>query len=137
MPANIYIIEDHLLVREMLAEFIDQMADLSVCGSAATAQEALAQIPTLVVDLAVIDVSLPDMDGIQLVSELRARQPALRCLMFSGHQERGYVQRALAGGASGYVAKGNPPELVTAIRLVLTGETYVSPSLHPRFVALW
>ena len=130
MSATIYIIEDHPLVQEMLGEFIDQIPGLQVCGMAATAQEALAQIPTLAVDLVVVDVSLPDMDGIQLVGELRAQQPDLCCLMLSGHQERGYVQRALALGACGYVAKGNPAELVNAIHQVLKGEIYLSQSLR-------
>ncbi len=130
MSTTIYIIDDHPLVQEILVEFINQMPGLQVCGMAATAQEALAQIPTLAVDLVVVDVSLPDMDGIQLVGELRARQPTLLCLMLSGHQERGYVQRALAAGTCGYVAKGNPPELVNAIHQVLKGELYLSQSLR-------
>jgi CheY-like chemotaxis protein len=130
MSATIYIIEDHPLVQEMLGEFINQIPDLHVCGMAATAREALAQIPTLAVDLVVVDVSLPDMDGIQLVSELHTRQPTLRCLMLSGHQERGYVQSALAAGACGYVAKGNPMEIVMAIHQVLKGEIYLSPTLR-------
>lgn len=126
MPTNIYITEDHPLVAEMLGEFINATPGLQVCGAATTAQAALAQIPTLAVDLVLIDVSLPDMDGLTLLETLLARQPTLRCLMFSGHQERDYVARALTLGARGYVAKGNPPELITAIRTVLTGEVYLS-----------
>lgn len=129
MPSTIYIIEDHPLVQEMLGEFINQIPGLQVCGMASTAKQALAEIPTLAVDLVIIDVSLPDMDGIQLIGELRARQPDLRCLMLSGHQEQSYVQRALALGAAGYVAKGNPTEMVTAIHQVLNGEMYLSLTL--------
>jgi DNA-binding NarL/FixJ family response regulator len=130
MGTNIYIIEDHPLMQRMICEFLNRIPDLHVCGSASTAQEALNQLPMAAVDLALIDVSLPDMDGIHLVSELRAQQPTLRCLMLSGHQEQSYVQRALAVGACGYVAKGNPLELVNAIRHVLKGERYVSESLR-------
>lgn len=129
MSANIYITEDHPLVAEMLGEYINAMPDLQVCGAATTAQAALAQIPTLAVDLVLLDVSLPDIDGLTLLETLLAQQPTLRCLMLSGHQEAKYVQRALAVGARGYVAKGNPPELVNAIRQVLTGQIYLSPSL--------
>jgi len=129
MPSNIYIAEDHPLVAEMLGEFINALPDLQVCGAATTAQATLAQIPTLAVDLVIIDVSLPDMDGIDLLATLLAQQPTLRGLMFSGHQERSYVERALALGARGYVAKGNPPELVNAIRQVLAGAIYLSPAL--------
>lgn len=132
MQANIYLIEDHPLMQRMTCEFINRMADLHICGTAATAQEALAQLPTLKVDLVIIDVSLPDMDGIRLVDELHNQQPALRCLMLSGHQEQNYVERALAAGACGYIAKGNPLELIEAIRHVLKGESYVSKTLRPQ-----
>lgn len=130
MVANIYLIEDHPLMQRMMCEFINRMPDLQVCGMAATAQEALGQLPTTAVDLALVDVSLPDMDGIHLVGELHAHQPTLRCLMLSGHQERSYVQRALAVGARGYLAKGNPLELIDAIHKVLKGEIYLSESLR-------
>jgi len=130
MATNIYIVDDHELVQEMLRDFINAMPDLHVCGSALTAGAALAQLPQLAVDLVIVDVALPDLDGIQLVAKLRAQQPGLRCLMFSGHQQRSYVERALAAGAVGFVAKGNPPELITAIRTVLTGELYLSRTLR-------
>lgn len=136
MTANIYLIEDHPLMQRMISEFIKRMPDLQVCGMAATAQEALAQLPSLAADLVLVDVSLPDMDGIHLVSELLEQQPTLYCLMLSGHQEHSYVQRALAVGARGYLAKGNPLELINAIQRVLHGELYLSESLrtiHPEF----
>lgn len=136
MTANIYLIEDHPLMQRMISEFIKRMPDLQVCGMAATAQEALAQLPSLAADLVLVDVSLPDMDGIHLVSELLEQQPTLYCLMLSGHQEHSYVQRALAVGARGYLAKGDPLELINAIQRVLHGELYLSESLrttHPEF----
>lgn len=132
MQANIYLVEDHPLMLRMTSEFINRMPDLQVCGTAATAQDALTHLPTAAVDLVLVDVSLPDMDGIHLVSELRSRRPDLRCLMLSGHQEQSYVERALAVGACGYIAKGNPLELVDAIRRVLKGESYLSQALRIR-----
>lgn len=129
MQANIYLIEDHPLMQRMTTEFINRMADLHVCGMAATAKDALDQLPMIKVDLVIIDVSLPDMDGITLAGALHAKQPALRCLMLSGHQEQSYVQRALDVGARGYIAKGNPLELIDAIRRVLKGEIYLSSAL--------
>ena len=136
MTAHIYLIEDHPLMQRMISDFINRMPDLQMCGMAATAEEALAQLPSLAADLVLVDVSLPDMDGIHLVSELLEQQPTLYCLMLSGHQERSYVQRALAVGARGYLAKGNPLELINAIQRVLHGELYLSKSLrttHPEF----
>lgn len=130
MQANIYLVEDHPLMLRMTTEFINRMPDLRVCGTAATAQAALTELPTTAVDLVLVDVFLPDMDGIHLVSELRRHRSTLRCLMLSGHQEQSYVQRALAVGARGYIAKGNPLELMDAIRRVLKGEIYLSEALR-------
>lgn len=130
MATNIYIVDDNELVQETLREFINAIPGFYVCGGAMTASAALAQIPQLAVDLVIVDVALPDLDGIQLVAQLRAQQPSLRCLMFSGHQQRSYVEQALAVGAVGFVAKGNPPELITAINTVLTGEVYLSSTLY-------
>lgn len=132
MGANIYIVEDNPLMQRMMCEIINRIPDLQVCGVAATAQEALDQIPAISVELALIDVSLPDMNGIDLVKTLHARQPTLACLMLSGHQEQSYVQRALTAGARGYVAKGNPIELQDAIHQVLQGEIYLSGPLRAK-----
>lgn len=130
MQANIYIIEDHPLMQRMMCEFINRIPDLHVCGVAATAQEALAQIPALVVEVVLVDVSLPDMNGIDLVRTLQAWRPALPCLIVSSYQETIYVQQALAAGACGYLFKGDPAELAVAIRRVLKGEAYLSTSTH-------
>lgn len=130
MAANIYIVEDHPLMQRMLREVVNRLPNLYVSGVAASAQEALEQIPPTGIDLVLVDVSLPDLNGIELVRALHAQQPALPCLMLSGHQESSYVQRALAAGARGYIAKGNPLELRDAIEHVLQGGTYLSESLR-------
>ncbi len=129
MPANIYIIEDHPLMQKMIKQFLSRLTSLTICGTAGSAQEALAQIPGDI-DIALVDVSLPDMNGIMLVSELKALYPQLYCLMLSGHQESTYAQRALAAGASGYVTKGNPIELANAIEQVLAGDVYLSEGVR-------
>lgn len=72
------------------------------------------------------------MNGIVLVTELKASHPRLRCLMLSGHQETTYAQRALAAGAQSYVAKGNPSELANAIEQVLAGDIYLSEGVRPK-----
>ncbi|MBX3012271.1 MAG: response regulator transcription factor [Caldilineaceae bacterium] len=130
MATKLYIVEDHPLMQRMLRERIDRLPNLQVIGVAATAEEALTQLATLEVDLVLVDVSLPGMNGIDLVRALLLQRPGLLCLMLSGHQESSYVQRALAAGARGYLAKGNPPELGEAIPQILQGGTYLSSSLH-------
>jgi len=136
MRANIYLIEDHPLMQKMFREFLERVADLQVCSMAASAQEALAQLPTAGADLVLIDISLPDMSSIDLLAKLQATLPTLPCLILSGHQEAVYVQRSLAAGAKGYVAKGNPMELVTAIQQVLAGDSYLSELMRMKLGVL-
>ncbi len=130
MTTSIYIVEDHTLVQRILSEVLKRLLKLHVAGVATTGQEALYQIPIQWVDLVLVDVSLPDMDGIDLVEQLHRQQPALPCVMLSAHQESGYVQRALAAGARGYIAKGNPLELKEAIGQVLQGVIYLSEPIR-------
>lgn len=130
MAISIYLVEDHPLIQRVLHEALHRLLKLHVCGVATTAHEALTQIPGQCVDLVLVDVSLPDMNGIELVKLLHAQQPTLPCVMLSGHQELSYVQRALAVGARGYIAKGNPLELKQAIGQVLAGTIYLSEPLR-------
>lgn len=129
MAHRIYIIEDHAIMRDMIREFLESENDLQVCGSAATAEAAFADLEHLDADLILVDTSLPHMSGIELVSALWQRSPGVRCLMYSGHREPSYVEQALEAGASGYVLKGSPSELPRAIRQVMGGERYVSEIL--------
>ena len=117
-------------MREMLASFLADQTGHEVCGMAATAEEALQQVEEAAPDLLLIDVSLPGMNGIELVQALKSRWPDLLCLMTSGHAETKYSERALAVGAQGYLLKGNPYELPEAIGEVLRGKTYLSESLR-------
>lgn len=128
MPANIYIVEDHPLMQHMMVEFINQLPDLHVCGVGGTAKEALTHLSTRSVDLVVIDLSLPDQNGIELLKLVKQQWPTLPCLMFSSYEETAYVQQAFAAGVGGYLFKGDPDELVLAIRHVLEGKSYRSTS---------
>lgn len=130
--ARVYLVEDHDVMREMIGEFLESQAGLTVVGCAATADAAFAELEELDVDLILVDTSLPDMNGIELVRRLLDRRPATPCLMYSGHRETFYVDRALEVGAKGYVVKGNPNELPGAIQQVLNGDTYLSLALRQR-----
>lgn len=129
MSSNVYIVEDNDRMRALLRDWIDELPGLSVCGAAPSAETALEELPEMTVDLAVVDMSLPGMGGIELVATLREQQPDMRCLILSGHNERSYVERALAAGARGYLLKGEPGEIENAITKVLSGEQYLSSSL--------
>lgn len=119
-------------MQRMLNDFLNRLPDVTVSGIATRGQEALDQLPTATVDLVLIDVSLPDMSGIDLLVELQKIRPGLPCLMLSGHQETIYIQRALAAGARGYVAKGKPLELSDAIQQVLAGEIYLNETVRAK-----
>ncbi|MGH8211643.1 MAG: response regulator [Rhodanobacteraceae bacterium] len=129
MSNSVYIVEDHPRMRDLLREWIDELPGLSVCGTAESAETALRELETLQADVAMIDMSLPMMGGIELVAALRERHPGTRCLILSGHNETSYVERALAAGARGYLLKGEPSEIQAAINRVLAGERYLSAGL--------
>lgn len=135
MTANIYIVEDHLVMQQVLRMHFQRIPDLAICGMATNAEDALIAIPDTDASLVIVDVSLPDMTGIELVSRLRQLLPSLRCLMLSGHEDVVYVKRALNAGARGYLEKGKPKELAIAIKRVLAGEIYLNESVRQKLAA--
>lgn len=124
-PATVFIVDDFPPLREMIAECLELESDLAVCGAAGSGEEALATLPPEGCDLALVDVSMPGMNGIELVRRLAELRPEIPCLMFSGHVEAVYVRDALEAGARGYVMKGDPDALVEAVRRVIGGEVYL------------
>lgn len=130
MAHRIYLVEDHPIMREMIGEFLTTREDLVVSGTAATALAAFRELEKLEVEVVLVDTALPNMNGIELVRKLLARRSETRCLMYSGHTQQTYVRQALEAGARGYVVKGSPRELVTAIHEVVDGGTYLSRKLR-------
>jgi DNA-binding NarL/FixJ family response regulator len=132
---RVFIVEDHEDMRTVLIDFLGLAVGVDVCGTASTAEEAIVSLRDLGADLAVVDVSLPGMSGIDLVQQLRGSHPGLACLMLSGHGEIRYVQRALDAGARGYVLKGDARELPHAIDDILAGGIYLSEPVRQRVSA--
>jgi DNA-binding NarL/FixJ family response regulator len=127
---KLLIVDDHPLVRERVAELINQEPDLLVCGEASDANEALAAAKSLAPDMAIIDITLKDTYGIELVKQLKELYPKLPMLVLSMHEESMYGERALRAGAKGYLAKQEASKkIVDAIRRILRGEIYVSEKL--------
>lgn len=118
-------------MRQMMTAYVSDLPGLCVCGSVPTAEEALDALPGTA-ELVLVDIALPGMSGIDLVVEIQARWPGLPCLVYSGHHEASYVERALSAGARGYVAKGNPAELTDALRCLLRGDRYLGAALRER-----
>ncbi len=132
---RILIVDDHPIFRKGIAMLLQHEADLVICGEAETAAEALGLVDKLLPDIILADISLKDVNGIELVKSLRSLRPELPVLMLSMHEESLYAERALRAGARGYLMKQSPPDLVvTAIRQVLRGDLYLSPSANHRML---
>jgi DNA-binding NarL/FixJ family response regulator len=127
---RVFIVEDHDMVRRMLGKLIDRIPELTLCGAAASAEAALAQIPVQNPQLVLVDISLPDMNGIELIRILHERWPEIQTLTLSGHDERLFAIQALRAGARGYVMKGKVEKVVEAIRLVRNGDIYISEAVR-------
>lgn len=126
------IVEDNATFANTVVHFLSRFTDTTVAALVSTGEAALEQLPQHTVDLVLIDVSLPTMSGIELVSAIRQTRPDLRCVMLSGHHELDYVRRALAAGAQGYVLKENPLDLIEAVRAVAAGDMFLSAELRPQ-----
>jgi DNA-binding NarL/FixJ family response regulator len=128
--ARIFVVEDHETMRLMLDAYLSREDDFVVCRIVETAEAAIEQIADAQPSLMLIDVSLPQMSGLDLVRWVREHHPDLPTLVLSGHGERRYVRNALEAGADGYILKGDMEQVPLAIRQVLRGEQYLSPELE-------
>jgi len=124
---QVFLVDDHTILREGLATLINQSDDLQICGEASTSEEALDRIPQTKPDLVVVDLSLPDSGGMELLRLLKLRHPEIPALVLSMHDESVYAKRALRAGAKGYIMKQEAiTEVQVAIRRVLEGGLYLS-----------
>lgn len=132
---KVLIVDDHPLVRERVAELINQQLDLVVCGEASDANEALAVVKATTPDMAIIDITLKDTYGIELVKQLKSLYPKLPMLVLSMHEESMYGERALRAGARGYLTKQEASKkIIDAINRILAGGMYVSDQLSEALV---
>jgi DNA-binding NarL/FixJ family response regulator len=127
---SILLVEDHTTFANVLIRFLGLTDNLHVAAVAKRAEAALRELQTQNFDLVLVDVALPEMNGISLVGLIHAQYPELPCLMLSGHTLVHYVNRALAAGARGYILKDDTYAIVEGIQQVLRGEIYVSKQLR-------
>jgi DNA-binding NarL/FixJ family response regulator len=124
---RIFLVDDHPLVREGLANLINQQDDLAVCGEAEDSAGAMSGIAESQPNVALIDISLKNESGLELVKKLEERFPLVALIVLSMHEEALYAERSLRAGAKGYVMKRETTKnVLTAIRRVLAGDVYVS-----------
>ncbi len=128
LKTRILLADDHVLVRRGLRLVLDAEADLDVVAEAGDGAEAIKLALEAEPDLAIIDISMPRMTGLQAVSELKRRRPQLRALILSMHENERYLYEALTAGASGYVLKSAADrDLVQACRAAMRGEAFLYP----------
>jgi len=123
---RVLLADDHSIVRAGLRRLLEESGDIEVVAEAADGREAIARVQADPPDVAVIDISLPELDGLEVVQQLHALDPKLPILILTMHEEEQYVVRALAAGARGYLTKrGAPEQLVHAVRKIHAGGRYL------------
>ncbi|HET9914623.1 MAG TPA: response regulator transcription factor [Anaerolineales bacterium] len=127
---SILLVEDHAGFAKALLNMLGQNQELKVVAVAQDGEDALQLLQQLKVDLALVDFSLPDMTGVELLEKLHQEYPDLRCAILSGHLLPQHARRALATGARGYLIKDDPMGILTGIQHILKGEIYVSEELR-------
>jgi len=129
-PIRVLLAEDHNVVREGLRLLLNAQPDIQVVSEAMTGHEAIALAREGCADVAVLDISMPDLDGVQTASQILAECPQMRILILTMHESDAYFFRALEAGAAGYVLKKAASEdLIKAVRAVARGEAFFYPSL--------
>jgi len=133
---RVFLLDDHEIVRRGVKDLLEAEADLEVVGEAGTAHEALARIPPTRPDVAVLDVRLPDGDGVQVCREIRSRHPEVQCLMLTSFADDEALFQAIMSGASGYILKQiKGADIVEAVRFVAKGQSLLDPSVTARVLA--
>lgn len=127
---RVMITDDHAIVRQGLRQILSETGDISVTGEAESGFQAVRIVRQEVFDVMLLDISLPDRNGIEVLKQVRKEKPELAVLMLSMHNENEFAIRALKAGAAGYLNKQSAPaQLVTAIRQVASGQKYITPAL--------
>ena len=133
MTVRLFLLDDHEVVRRGLRDLLEAEDDLEVVGEAGTAEEAYGRIPATSPDVAILDVRLPDGDGIEVCREIRSKHPDIACVMLTSFADDEALFSAIMAGASGYVLKQvRGSDLVDGVRRVARGESLLDPSLISR-----
>nr|WP_008062955.1 MULTISPECIES: response regulator transcription factor [unclassified Pseudomonas]EJN22285.1 response regulator containing a CheY-like receiver domain and an HTH DNA-binding domain [Pseudomonas sp. GM78]NYU07506.1 response regulator transcription factor [Pseudomonas sp. SbOxS1]WCM49218.1 response regulator transcription factor [Pseudomonas sp. WJP1] len=135
-PIRVALVDDHALVRDGIKALLSVMAPLEVVGEAESGAQAIEMVGRCQPDLLLVDISLPDMNGLELTRVLRSQYPALKVLVLSMYDNYEYVSESLRSGASGYVLKNAPSrEIIAAIEAISSGGTFYSAEIAQRLIA--
>jgi DNA-binding NarL/FixJ family response regulator len=133
VTTRVFLLDDHEIVRRGIRELLEAEGDLQVVGEAATAEEAYGRIPATSPHVAVLDVRLPDGDGVEVCREIRSKHPEIACIMLTSFSDDDAVYAAIMAGAAGYVLKQvRGSDLVDGVRRVAAGESLLDPSITTR-----
>jgi len=133
MPIRVFLLDDHEIVRRGLRELLEAEDDLEIVGEAGTAEAALGRIPPTRPDVAILDVRLPDGDGVEVCRDIRSAHPEIQCLMLTSFADDEALFSAIMAGASGYLLKQvKGTDLVDAVRKVAGGASLLDPSMTAR-----
>lgn len=133
MATRVFLVDDHEIVRRGVADMLEATGEFEVVGEASTGAEAISRVDGCQPDVAVVDLRLPDVDGVEVCREIRSKHPDLACLILTSFADDEALVEAVMAGASGYVLKqirGN--EIVSSIRRVAAGESLLDPALTQR-----
>ncbi|MFF2545260.1 response regulator [Kitasatospora sp. NPDC058063] len=134
-PVRVFLLDDHEVVRRGVRDLLEAEPDMEVVGEAGTCAQALVRVPALRPDVAVLDVRLPDGDGVTVCRDLRDRMPGLGCLMLTSFDDDDALLDAIMAGAAGYVLKQvKGAELVGAVRTVASGRSMLDPATTHRLM---
>lgn len=134
-PIRVFLVDDHEVVRRGVAALLSAEDDIEIVGEAGNAEQAMARIPAARPDVAVLDVRLPDGDGVSVCRELRSQMPDLACLMLTSYDDEDALFEAVMAGAAGYVLKQiHGSDLVGAVRTVATGQSLLDPRSTARML---
>ncbi|HVV35003.1 MAG TPA: response regulator transcription factor [Acidimicrobiales bacterium] len=133
MATRVFLLDDHEVVRRGVRELLGAEPDMEIVGEAATAAEALSRIPTTSPEVAILDVRLPDGDGVEVCREIRSLHPEIACIMLTSYSDDDAVYAAIMAGASGYLLKQvRGTDLVEGVRRVARGESLLDPAVTAR-----
>jgi len=134
-PLRIFLADDHVVMREGLRSLVNAQADMNVIGEADNGRAALLSVRELQPDVIVLDISMPELNGIQVTERLKRICQKIKVLVLTAHDDSGYLRQLLEVGASGYLLKkAAAEELIKAIRVVARGGVYLDPSLAGKVV---
>ena len=135
MTIRVFLLDDHEVVRRGVRELLESEGDVEVAGEAGTAEEALGRIPATTPDVAVLDVRLPDGDGVEVCREIRSAHPEIACVMLTSFSDDEALFDAVMAGAAGYLLKDiDAHELARAVHLAAEGSAVIHPNLTRQFI---